>query len=96
MTTPVIMRCPCGFYRQIIYGLGLYIADYLEQVWLACIVQGWCPKYALIFTLLLYLVANFLSFKCEAMPKNLDDPNARLQSHQQTKNMFKCFDPGTM
>ena len=40
MTTPVIMRCPCGFYGQIIYGLGPYIANYPEQVWLACIVRG--------------------------------------------------------
>jgi hypothetical protein len=43
--TPVTMRCPDGFYRQVIYGLGPYIADYPEQVWLACIVQGWCAKY---------------------------------------------------
>ncbi|KJA19664.1 hypothetical protein HYPSUDRAFT_69092 [Hypholoma sublateritium FD-334 SS-4] len=27
-----------------IYGLGPYIADYPEQVLLACIVQGWCPR----------------------------------------------------
>ncbi|KAF9470984.1 hypothetical protein BDN70DRAFT_909445 [Pholiota conissans] len=27
-----------------IYSLGPYIADYSEQVWLAGILQGWCPK----------------------------------------------------
>lgn len=44
MTTPVVtMKCD-GFYRRVIYGLGPYIADYPEQVWLACVVQGWCPK----------------------------------------------------
>ncbi|KAF7354560.1 hypothetical protein MSAN_01369100 [Mycena sanguinolenta] len=44
MTTPDIVRCPDGHYRRIIYGLGPYIADYPEQVWLAGIVQNWCPK----------------------------------------------------
>jgi hypothetical protein len=97
MTTPVIMRCPCGFYRRVIYGLGPYIADYPEQVvWLACVVQGWCPKYALIsFPLLVYSMAHSFSFRCEAMPKNLDDLTARLRSHQRTEFIFKCFDPGT-
>ncbi|KAH7917121.1 hypothetical protein BV22DRAFT_1108625 [Leucogyrophana mollusca] len=29
---------------MVIYGLGPYIADYEEQVVLACIVRNWCPK----------------------------------------------------
>ncbi|KAG1743142.1 hypothetical protein EDB19DRAFT_1894810 [Suillus lakei] len=33
-----------GHYRRVIYGLGPYIADYEEQVLLACIVCGWCPR----------------------------------------------------
>ncbi|KAJ6619562.1 hypothetical protein B0H10DRAFT_1946793 [Mycena sp. CBHHK59/15] len=33
-----------GHYRRVIYGLGPYIADYPEQVLLACVVQGWCPR----------------------------------------------------
>lgn len=45
MTTPEVTRCPDGHYRRVIYGLGPYIADYPEQALLACIVQGWCPKY---------------------------------------------------
>ncbi|KAH9960987.1 hypothetical protein BJV74DRAFT_871953 [Russula compacta] len=44
MTTPKVTRCPDGHFHRIIYGLGLYIADYPEQALLACIVQGWCPK----------------------------------------------------
>ena len=44
MTEPVVMRCPDGHYRRCIYQLGPYIADYPEQVWLAAIVQNWCPK----------------------------------------------------
>ncbi|KAJ7206426.1 hypothetical protein C8J57DRAFT_1441213 [Mycena rebaudengoi] len=44
MTTPEVVLCPDGHYRRVIYGLGPYIADYPEQVWLAAIVQNWCPK----------------------------------------------------
>lgn len=44
MTTPEVVKCPDGHFRRAIYGLGPYIADYPEQVWLTCIVQGWCPK----------------------------------------------------
>lgn len=44
MTTPDIIKCPDGHWRKVIYGLGPYIADYPEQVWLSGIVQGWCPK----------------------------------------------------
>jgi hypothetical protein len=45
MTTPEIIKCPDGHFRKAVYGLGPYIADYPEQVWLSAIVQGWCPKY---------------------------------------------------
>jgi hypothetical protein len=44
MTTPEIARCADGHFRRIVYGLGPYIADYPEQVLLACTVQGWCPR----------------------------------------------------
>ncbi|KAJ6629065.1 hypothetical protein B0H10DRAFT_2160565 [Mycena sp. CBHHK59/15] len=33
-----------GHYHCVIYGLGPYIADYPEQVLLACTVQGWCAR----------------------------------------------------
>ncbi|EAU93525.2 hypothetical protein CC1G_02755 [Coprinopsis cinerea okayama7 len=44
MTTPVIRRCPDGHYRRVIYDFGSFIADYPEQVMLAGICQGWCPR----------------------------------------------------
>ena len=44
METPDIVRYGDGYYRRTIYGIGPYIADYPEQVLLACIVQGWCPR----------------------------------------------------
>ena len=45
MTEYDIVRCPDGHFRRVIYDLGPFIADYPEQVVLAGIVTGWCPKY---------------------------------------------------
>lgn len=44
MTVAEVVRCADGHFRRMIYGLGPYIADYPEQVLLACVVQGWCAK----------------------------------------------------
>jgi hypothetical protein len=43
-TTPEVYLCPDQHYRRVIWGIGPYIADYPEQVLLACIVQYWCAK----------------------------------------------------
>lgn len=51
MTRPVVRRCPDGHFRRVIYDLAAYIADYPEQVYLAGIVQNWCPKYELFILL---------------------------------------------
>jgi hypothetical protein len=60
MSTPEVVKCPDGHFRRAVYGLGPYIADYPEQVWLAAIVQGWCPKYVLfychIYQMIIYAV----------------------------------------
>ncbi|KAI0002867.1 hypothetical protein BJV74DRAFT_876312 [Russula compacta] len=40
-----VVQCSDGHYQQVVYGLGPYIADYEEQVLLACIVHNWCPRY---------------------------------------------------
>ena len=45
MTTPEVVRCSDDYFRQAIYSLATYIADYPEQALLTCIVQGWCPRY---------------------------------------------------
>lgn len=44
MESPLIRRCPDGHYRQVIYNLAAYIADYPEQLMVAGIVQNWCAK----------------------------------------------------
>lgn len=50
MTHPELVRYGDGYYRQTFYGLGPYIADYPELVLLACIVQGWCPRYTFVMS----------------------------------------------
>ena len=45
MTDYDVVRCPDNHFRRVIYDLGPFIADYPEQVVLAGIVTGWCPKY---------------------------------------------------
>ncbi|KAN0126225.1 hypothetical protein V8E53_015270 [Lactarius tabidus] len=42
MSRPRVTLCADCQYRNVIYGLGPYIADYPEQALLACIVQKWC------------------------------------------------------
>ncbi|THG98443.1 hypothetical protein EW026_g3743 [Hermanssonia centrifuga] len=42
MEKPDVVRCPDGHFRRAIYGLGPYIADYIEQVLATNTVQGWC------------------------------------------------------
>ena len=55
MVIPEVVHFMDGHFRKVIYGLGPYIADYPEQALLACIVQGWCPKYVLSYAdLMLY------------------------------------------
>ncbi|KAH9019352.1 hypothetical protein EDB85DRAFT_1873220 [Lactarius pseudohatsudake] len=44
MTTPEVVRTPDGHFRRVVYSIGAYIADYPEQVLLACTVYGWCPR----------------------------------------------------
>ncbi|KAJ7841974.1 hypothetical protein B0H13DRAFT_2239403 [Mycena leptocephala] len=44
MTGPEVALFADSHYRRVIYGLGPYIADYPEQVLLACTVQGWCAR----------------------------------------------------
>ncbi|KAG1839875.1 hypothetical protein F4604DRAFT_1885178 [Suillus subluteus] len=44
MTKPKVAKFGDGHFRRVIYGLGPYIADYEEQVLLACIVRHWCTR----------------------------------------------------
>jgi hypothetical protein len=49
MTTYTTMKCADGQFRRAIFGLGPYIVDYPEQVWLGGVIYNWCAKYMLGF-----------------------------------------------
>ena len=53
-----------------VWGIGPYITDYPEQVLLACVVQGWCPKCVNIFfrDALLHIFIT----RCQALKGDLD------------------------
>lgn len=42
MKSPEVIKWPDGHFRRTIYALGPYIADYPEQMLIACLVYGWC------------------------------------------------------
>ncbi|KAH9916112.1 uncharacterized protein BXZ73DRAFT_92536 [Epithele typhae] len=44
MEVPLPLRCPDGHWRGALFELGPFLVDYPEQVYVARIVQGWCPK----------------------------------------------------
>ncbi|EIW84557.1 hypothetical protein CONPUDRAFT_51589 [Coniophora puteana RWD-64-598 SS2] len=44
MTRYEVVQFGDGYHRWVIWGIGPYIADYPEQVLLAGVVQGWCPR----------------------------------------------------
>ncbi|KAG1814095.1 hypothetical protein EV424DRAFT_1564563, partial [Suillus variegatus] len=69
MTTPEVTRFGDGHYRHVIYGLGPYIADYEEQVLLACIVRNWCPK----------CVANREDLDEDALPRSREYTEALVE-----------------
>ena len=58
MMKPVVCRCPDGHYHCVIYDIGLFIANYPEQVMLAGVVQGWCPRYARSLSIVTHSLTN--------------------------------------
>ncbi|KAG2142346.1 hypothetical protein DEU56DRAFT_939653 [Suillus clintonianus] len=44
MKVPEVAKFGDGHFRRVVYGLGPYIADYEEQVLLACMVRFWCAR----------------------------------------------------
>ena len=95
MTVPEIIKCPDGHFRRAVYGLGPYIADYPEQVWLSGIVQGWCPKYVT-FLLWVFSLKNHSASRCLAKPNFLDDASARRRTHEKTEFLINSFDSGIL
>ena len=97
MTSPKTIHCPDGHWQCAIYSLGLYIANYPEQVFLAGIVQNWCPKNMLIQALCsFHLSLTLADHRCKAKPENLDALGSLKCSHKKTGLLIECFDPGIL
>ena len=89
MEKPEVVRYGDGHYRRTIYGLGPYIADYPEQVLLACIVQGWCPRYD--WHLIIHMILTLVGlFRCDAHWKDLYHGDAGRRAHRHTEALFEA------
>ena len=70
---PEVVQCPDRHFHCVLWGLAPYIADYQEQLTVACIVQYWCAWY--VIRLFIYFLLNFVH-RCRAFPNNLDGPES--------------------
>lgn len=90
---PEVIHYGDGHFWWSIFRLGPYIANYLEQVLLACIVQGWCPKYVSQGRLM--PKNNWHATRCTANPDNLDRVSG-WQMHELTEMAMLAFDERTL
>jgi hypothetical protein len=98
MEKPKVIKCPDGHFRRAIFSLGPYIADYPEQVWLTGVVSNWCPKYVLLCNVTMTvgiaaLIQLDWTFRCDALPSNLDGDGSHCRSHEKTDFIVKNFNP---
>ena len=101
MTTLVVMLCPDGHYRRVIFELGPFIAYYPEQVILAGILQGWWPTYSRADTQHTCYgeVLRYLCYRCLAPNDDLDtigNPRSReltciLRDHFEDDVLWEAF-----
>jgi hypothetical protein len=90
MTIPEIVLCPDGHFRRIIWGLGPYIADYLEQVLLTCIVQG-CVHGKASFRIIYFIFLTVVfSYRCRAPSDELDNDQDVYERRSRDHTDFLC------
>jgi Plavaka transposase len=93
MTKPEVKRCPDGHFRRVIYGIGPYIADYPEQVFLSCCVSGWCPKYVFLF--FDFIASNGDITRCTAHYTDLDGEGGR-RTREHTELLVRELELGVL
>ena len=75
ISMPEVVMCADGLYRCVVYGLGPYIANYLEQVLISGVVQGWCPRYSSTTALLeLLTLVSLWHCRCTSHKDDLKIP----------------------
>lgn len=90
MKTPTVLRCPDGHYRRAIFCLGPYIADYPEQAILCGIVQGWCPRCAII-VLTFHYAPYQCTYRCQAHREDLDGGDTTPRAQQLTSLLGSLY-----
>ena len=81
-----IVRCADNHFHWVIYGIGLYITDYPEQVLVVGIVNSWCPAY--LNSLLVRLVC-LQNYGCDGPSMNLNTTNAALRTREKAERLFE-------
>ncbi|KAJ7799547.1 hypothetical protein B0H14DRAFT_2387992, partial [Mycena olivaceomarginata] len=89
MTVPEVTLFADGHYRRVIYGLGPYIADYPEQVLLACVVQGWCARYTAARDNLDGPSGRRTQLHTETLFEVLDQIKSRIKEHCGRRSSFQ-------
>ena len=62
MTKPEVVQAPDHHFHRVLWGLGPYIANYQEQLTIACTVQYWCAWY--VIDLIVYI--SLIQFRSES------------------------------
>ena len=75
-----LIRCADNHFHRVVYGIGPYIADYLEQVLVAGIVNGWCPAYINLLHLASIIPSH--EYSCDVSLTDLNNPNAEPQTSE--------------
>ena len=88
MEIPELVLYGDGYYRNTVYSIRPYIADYPEQALLSCIVQGWCARYSDSFHS--HSNTDFIN-RCSANHNDLDG-NGGPRSHELTEALYDAFD----
>jgi hypothetical protein len=89
MSKPAVYRCSDGHFRRVVFGLGPFIADYPEQVMLAGVKQGWCPRYVLYLSII--NICHKYHFSCTALPTDIDGA-ASVRRNELTDALLEEFD----
>jgi hypothetical protein len=75
ITNPEVALTPDGHFRRVVYSIGPYIADYPEQALLACVVQGWCPRYVA-SSCTLFFLTSFIEVVQHGLKTSMSVANA--------------------
>ena len=93
MTAPTVVKCPDGQFRRAIFGLGPYIADYLNKFGLWELSQIGVQS----TSSTIEINCTCKPFRrCDATPDDLDSGMGHRQTHEKTDYLIKNFNSKTL